>query len=47
TLRAIDGRSLDFVTAHKGDGPVMLNAGSPGEVYLAEAGCAFRVSVQS
>ncbi|KPM53125.1 serine/threonine protein kinase [Frankia sp. R43] len=47
TLRAIDGRSLDFVTAHKGDGPVVLNAGGPDKVYLAEAGCAFRVSVQS
>jgi hypothetical protein len=43
TLRAVDGRTLDFTTAHKGDGPVTLDPGAPTEVYLAEPGCGIKI----
>ncbi|WP_045875989.1 serine/threonine-protein kinase [Pseudofrankia sp. DC12] len=43
-LRAVDGRTLDFTTAHKGAGPVTLNPGAPTEVYLAEPGCGIKIA---
>jgi len=47
TLRAVDGRTLDFVTAHKGAGPVKLDPGAPADVYLAEPPCGIKVTTAS
>ncbi|MDT3440049.1 serine/threonine-protein kinase [Pseudofrankia sp. BMG5.37] len=44
TMRAVDGRTLDFVTAHQGAGPVQLDPGQPGMVYLAEPPCGVKIS---
>jgi len=43
-LRAVDGRTLDFVTAQPGQGPVRLDPGAPAKVYLAEPPCGVKVT---
>jgi hypothetical protein len=47
TLRAVDGRTLDFVTVPKDSGPVTLDPGAPATVYIAEPGCGIKVSAGS